>query len=624
MPKVPDENTARQALNHVQSFKSDTWRLNEDQRDNFVEWFEMYSLKDRRREIEPWLSNLQITGAFEFVERPFAIMTANTPSFELEATDLGAPMIELEPEVLDEDGVVVIKDALRVDFKEIYEADLGAMFKVRKMKRILREMVKGMLIYGTYHAEVTKEVVKRDEYSQLFDDGEEEIDFVDIIDKITPDVSLVEPYDVLVSPYARDPEDAIERFGGYGVVRNNVSLRELDPDVYFNLDELETTISAAGDQDMENTEKINKDQVVSANSSGGEGTAGTFNVSEIWCYFKLDSEPYGKEKKYIISEANGVLIRFEEVADGDESPFTVLKNQEVPGQYWGIGEIEPIHSDLIEENTIRNQRIDYDNRILNEEWLLRSDSGIDPRQLVSKPHNIIVGDDIGDGSIRQVLRTTSPLAASGQDMDRIRRNMATTTGSIDTIATGGVGNVTNTATGERIREQNAIARYAAKMENVEFAVADIARKMLKIKADGLSDSDKVPVFLRGKWREVDAKLYKELIDKYIVRVRAGSMNIKNSVTERNDRIATINIALQAAQVLGPDSINFEDLYRDLLGTFSDVDVDKVLPKKLLNSDQTNQTKIPQGLPAAINELGKEEDNALEQPVLEEPELTPEA
>lgn len=634
MADTSDYRVQKEALSQLETFKTEANTANQEQQEKFVEWFALYSLKDQRRNIEPWLSNLQITGAFEFVERPFAIMAANTPSFELESNDPATPKIELEPEILDDDGITVIKPALRIDFKEVYESDLSAMFSVRRMKQKTRELVKGILIYGTYHAEVIQEIVERDEFMGIIEDetegedqGEkEEFMYAKIIDQITPDVELVEPFNVLVSPYARDPEDAIERFGGFGVVRNNVSLRELDEDVYMNLEELKRSLTSSGDgEDYTNSQKEQKDQIVSP--VGEEYFQNqSFNLTEVWCYFKDSTEDSGKEEKYIIGEANGVLVRFEKVDDMEECPFVVAKNQEVPGQYWGVGEVEPIMSDLIEENTIRNQRIDYNNRLLNEEWMLRTDAGIDPRNLVSKPHNIIVGDDIGDSAIRQVQRTTAPLAASGQDIDRIRRNMASTTGSIDTIATGGVGNVTNTATGERIREQNAIARYAAKMENIEFAIAEIARKMLTLKARNLDESEEIPVFVRGKWRLVSAKLYKKYIDKYIIRVRGGSMNVRNSITERNDRIAMINVALQAAQVLGPDAIDFEALYRDLFGTFPNADVDKIIPNKPPALPETQGQagpatgQVPSGLPNSINELGMGEEVGLQQPELNQPQL----
>ena len=136
---IPQNDVQNKALTHVMTFTQNIENLNEERHELFVRLDRLYAMKDRQVEIEPWLSNLQITGAFEFVERPFSAMVANTPSFELVETSKEAPMIELEPQVIDEralggDGITELKPALKIPFKEIYESDLAQMWRVRKMK----------------------------------------------------------------------------------------------------------------------------------------------------------------------------------------------------------------------------------------------------------------------------------------------------------------------------------------------------------------------------------------------------------------------------------------------------------------------------------------------------------
>ena len=585
---IPSGAVAQKAIAAVESFKTRVRTENQNQHDLFIECYELYAIKSKQPAMEPWLSRLKPTAAFEFVERAFSELTSNTPSFELEASSPEIPTIELEPEVIDKkevggDGYTKLKEAVKVDFKEIYESDLTQMFRVREMKKILRAWIKSTLMYGTSHVELSLDVVARKEYEDLFEEGTE--DATTIIDKITPKPILVENFDILTSPFATDPEEAIEVYGGYGVTRNNVSFKDLDEDTYGNLGALKAILTK-DNKNQGTEEKEEKDRIVSATAD--REIEGSFAVDEVWMYFAEGSE---LPKKKIIGVSMGQLIRFE---DAEEVPFIKMVDHEVPGQYWGIGEIEPIKEDLYEETTLRNQRIDFNNRLLNEEWLLRSDAGIDPRQLVSKPGNIIVGDDISDGALRQVQRNTAALATSGEDIDRTRRNMTVTLSSTDTLAaTGNLGGDTKTATGEKIRERNSVSRFNAKTENIEFAVAELARKMLQLKAKHLNENDKVPVFLRGKWREVDGSLYKEYIDKHMIRVRAGSMNIQNSETERNNKVAAKNIALEAKQIGEP--INLTPMFRDLLGDFKGVDIEKVLPEKT-KTPQPPLGMPPQGMP----------------------------
>ena len=611
MPKQVDLVTQSEALKHVTDFVTQVENFNNTRHDLFVQLDRLYALRDEQRDIEPWLSDLQITGAFEFVERPFSALTANTPSFELVDRSKDAPMVELEPEVIDDpalggDGQTVLKERLEIPWKEIYEQDLETMWKVRGMKQFLRKITKGGLIFGTYGAEIVKKFVERKDFEKILEDdpngGEKSM-----VDEITPGVNLLDPFDMLVSPFAEDPEDAVERFGGFGVIRNYATIRDLDEDIYFNLDKVKQAVSASDDNSPVLSEKREKQQRVS-NASDGKGGGGTFELIELWTYFSMDDE-IGNEKLYIISLVNrDTVVRFEEINIEDDIPFSIFKDQEVPGQFWGIGEIEPIMANLYEENTLKNQRVDFNNRMLNEEWLLRSDAGIDPRQLVSKPHNIIVGDNIGDGDIRNVQRTSVGLSTSGEDIDRLRRDMVSTTGSIAIEATSGQGGLTNTATGEIIREQTAVARYGAKTQNLEFTVADIARKMLRVKADGLQEGELVPVFVRGKWREIDAELYKKFLDKYEVTVRAGSMNVKNSVKDRNDAIAQLNVLRQATQDgLQPD---LQEAYRSVVASFSDADVEKMLPKALPQGVQGAQ---PGNAPVQAEGLDPELGALLEGP-----------
>lgn len=603
MPDAPSSHIESKAVKHVTDFVTLSENYNERQHELFVKLDKLYALRDDQKDIEPWLSDLQITGAFEFVERPFSALIANTPSFELVDRSKDAPKVELEPEVVDPvelggDGVTVLKEALVIPWKEIYEQDLETMWKVRKMKQFTRKLCKGGLIYGTYGTEVVKNFVTRKDFKKLLEENPDGAEMA-MVEEITPDVVLMEPFDIIVSPFAEDPDDAIERFGGYGVVRNYTTLRDLDEDVYFNLDDVEMILSDSGNI-PKGDDKQQKQQRVSNNSSG-QGGDKTFELIEMWTYFEDED---GNDKLMIIGVADRrVLVRLEEVEEGQENPFVVFKDQEVPGQFFGIGEIEPIMADLYEENTLKNQRVDFNNRMLNEEWIVRSSAGIDTRQLVSKPHNIIVGESISDGDLRQVQRNTAALAVSGEDIDRIRRNMVSATGSIAVEATAGQGGLTNTATGEIIREQTAVARYGAKSQNLEFAIADIARKMLKVKAESLQEGEKVPVFVRGKWREIEAKLYKKFLDKYEITVRAGSMNVKNALKDRNDAIAKLNVARQAAQ--DGLQVNLEEAYRALLSTFTDTEVDKILPRALPNAPAPAQPQAQQPVqPQALSpELG---------------------
>ena len=560
---------------------------NLEKQELFLELYNLYSGKDEGREIEPWLSNLQITAAFEFVERPFSMLAANTPSFEVVDKSEVAEEFELRKQKLDPvNPTEVLVPQIVVPWSEIYESTLDMMWQTKKMRQKLRVLAKGGLIYGTYHAHIRPAL-------------ENEVQFKDIekgkmgaVEKILPHVDLLEPFQVLVSNTAQDVEDALHNHGGYVLVYEDVSLDQLDST--YDTEELEAMLK---ERSQPTVSSPSQQKMADLKQDSASTKDYTFTVHH-WVYVED-----GKLKMVEVAD-KAVVIKEDELSlEG----LVRYVDQEVPGEYWGIGEIQPIMDDMREENTIRNQRIDYNNRLLNDEWVVNiNTAGVDPRQLISKPNNIVaVNGDASEASIRQLTRTSTPLAASGQDMDRIRRNMSTTTGSIDSFATGNVGGFTNTATGERIRKESQISRVEAKRENLEFAVAEIARKMLLVLAES-TKAKNIPVFLRGKWAEVPTKDFRKHLHKHEVTVRSGSMNVRNSELERNEAIAMINLGIQAAN-LGIQP-NFDELFRKAFSTFSGVQVDKVLPKEQAAGPGAGQPLLPEN----IDQLGQVNPNNVQE------------
>jgi hypothetical protein len=101
------------------------------------------------------------------------------------------------------------------------------------------------------------------------------------------------------------------------------------------------------------------------------------DLIEVW-------ERWSDDELIIIANRETVLFAQENPYWHSEKPFARLVDTEVPGEFYGIGEIEPLEDMQYELNTRRNQRIDNINILINRMYKILRGANIDPEQ----PHRI--------------------------------------------------------------------------------------------------------------------------------------------------------------------------------------------------------------------------------------------
>jgi len=170
--------------------------------------------------------------------------------------------------------------------------------------------------------------------------------------------------------------------------------------IYVNLDKLRMSLK---DRDS------NKDDwsVPTKNSSNDfqtrDQTLGLENgikrkdKMEVWEYWGLfDATGNGDFQEYVITVANGsTVIRCEtNPYDSQFKPFVASVNYPVSGEFYGVGDIEPVLSLIREGSALRNARLDNANLAVNRMWLIDRSCGINPRSLYSRAGGAILTNDI--------------------------------------------------------------------------------------------------------------------------------------------------------------------------------------------------------------------------------------
>lgn len=91
----------------------------------------------------------------------------------------------------------------------------------------------------------------------------------------------------------------------------------------------------------------------------------------------------------VVANGKYVILVEENPLDLKCKPFFSLHDCPVAGEFFSIGELEPIEYLQKELNTTRNQRIDNISMALNRMWMVIRGSGINPDELISRANGII-------------------------------------------------------------------------------------------------------------------------------------------------------------------------------------------------------------------------------------------
>ncbi len=145
--------------------------------------------------------------------------------------------------------------------------------------------------------------------------------------------------------------------------------------------------------------QINYSELVNENDKGATRIDNQVLVLEVWTkdYDTFEQMKYGKVKllypngrRLIIAPELGVVLsdRANPYTDG-KLPFEVWKDYDIPGKFWGEGEVKQLLSPQKHMNDLNNAILDNAKATANMPWIVDKNAGIPQGSITARPGLII-------------------------------------------------------------------------------------------------------------------------------------------------------------------------------------------------------------------------------------------
>lgn len=355
--------------------------------------------------------------------------------------------------------------------------------------------LKNMFIYGTAIAKTpwvtnTREVVRTvPGYDEAGLPEYKKVPSIEI-EFDGPKFENIDIFDFFPDPGCSQPGD-IQSMSGcvYRVFRTFEQIKKLEKKdgrgIYENLDELKRSVYGTDGDKLntnawQNMTKVDDSWYITQKEYLNRQEPGTKNAGkiELWEYWGLYGEGDNK-KEYVITIANGdTVIRYQENPyDYKFKPFVSCIDYVVPGEFYGLGEIEVIYSLIKEATSLRNARLDQANLAVNNMWIVDRNAGINLRNLYSRSGGVILTNDMN--GIRE-LRTSDPALSSYKDVQAIEYDMQNATSQMNAAqASAGVGRAfATTSKGVQFIESYTSNRVKMKAREIECWLMEEYGKIL--------------------------------------------------------------------------------------------------------------------------------------------------
>ena len=241
------------------------------------------------------------------------------------------------------------------------------------------------------------------------------------------------------------------------------------------------------------------------------------------------------------------LMEPEKIPFASGHPYVMLRNYEVPDQFYPMGELEQIEPLQMELNETRSQMMNH-RRKYAPKWLYRSGSfgSAGRAALESRISNTFVPVEDENNPLSELI---IPIPASPMDAglynysEVVEADIDKVTG-VNEYARGATPEIRRTATEAAIIQDNANARAADKLALIEGGISAVARKVVGLAQQFLSAEQ--AAYIVGP---NDAQLWftfgwKDVEGEFDFEVEGGSTEPLNAQTRRQEAISLL-------QAMGP-------------------------------------------------------------------------
>ena len=352
-------------------------------------------------------------------------------------------------------------------------------------------------------------------------------------------IKPVDPFNIFPDPLAESIDNS--EFLVYATYRNANQIKQQFPEKASAIEGSRITMSElVAERDNNDTQDAN--QVL---------------ILEMWCrdWVTMDESVEGEKKlKYpkgrvitCLPELGILLSDKKNPYKDGKFPFILMKNYDVPFEFWGVGEVEQIMSPQHYINELTNQIIDNAKNTANMQWIIDKNSGIGQGKLTNRP-GLVIRKTPGS----EVRRDTPPQMPGyvREQIEILKKDVQDISGVFDSLKGEQQGSITAASAILALQEASQ-ARIRLKIKLMEASLSELAQvvysRMQQFwKLDRwvrVTDVEGNPLF-----KQIGMQV---LQNDYDLKVMAGS-------TMPVNRNAMLDLMIRLAQTNGEDGLPLVD------------------------------------------------------------------
>lgn len=276
-------------------------------------------------------------------------------------------------------------------------------------------------------------------------------------------IKPVDPFNIFPDPLAESIDNS--EFLVYATYRNANQIKQQFPEKASAIEGSRITMS----------------ELVSERDNNDTQDANQVLILEMWCrdWTTMDEDVEGKKQlKYpkgrvitCLPELGILLSDKKNPYKDGKFPFVLMKNYDIPFEFWGVGEVEQIMSPQHYVNELTNQIIDNAKNTANMQWIIDKNSGIGQGKLTNRP-GLVIRKTPGS----EVRRDTPPAMPNyvREQIEVLKKDMQDISGVFDTLKGSQQGSVTAASAILALQEASQ-ARIRLKIKLMEASLSELAQ-----------------------------------------------------------------------------------------------------------------------------------------------------
>jgi len=290
-------------------------------------------------------------------------------------------------------------DAFATQIKMLLTYQLGqADFMIKFV-----DFCKQLLLYGTSYFYVywktkrewvfTREPIRETPTINGFSLGEQVRWEENRVYKVTerrPEIDVLDILDVFPDPESRNEKDARGLFVRSWIPLSDV--KEMGKGQYPIFANTDSQALLSDDHNYAASRQLRSTIRGVTNISSGDKEI--VEVITYWGYYDLDGDGIKEKVQIVIGNRNILFVARQNPFHHQQCPVIRCVFFPVPLEWYGLGLVEPVISNVHELWTLRRQRLDNINLVINRMWKVNSLADVDLDTLISTPNGIVLTDQM--------------------------------------------------------------------------------------------------------------------------------------------------------------------------------------------------------------------------------------